>query len=108
MIMEMDQLGLFDEPSKLEKQFLKFHLANPHVYQLLVSFAREWRLKGKGKLGMAMLFEHARWVTCTQTTADDYVLNNNHRAFYARLIMRREPDLNGLFNLREQRTACFL
>jgi hypothetical protein len=34
------------------------------------------------------------------TRGDEFKLNNDYRAPYARLIMRREPDLDGLFETR--------
>jgi hypothetical protein len=33
-----------------------------------------------------------------------YKLNNNYRALYARKIMEQEPDLDGLFEIRERTT----
>ena len=103
-------LPLFQAPAKdmapLERSFWKFHLANPHVYSLLVRLAREWKDQTGRKLGIKMLFERARWEYSTRTTEEDPTLNNNHTAFYARLIMEQERDLKGIFNLREQRSKA--
>lgn len=94
-----------DDPRKLERAFWSFHHDNPHVYDLLVRLAREWQMTRGGGLGMKMLYERARWeVAVTTTTSDDYTLNNNFTAFYARLIMECEPDLAGVFKLRRQKT----
>lgn len=93
---------------KLEKAFWKFHNANPKVYRLLVKFAFQWREArgGHSKLGMKALFERVRWETSLHTTEDEnFKLNNNNTAFYARLIMDRNPDLADLFSLRKQRIA---
>ena len=69
--------------------------------QVLVRLAREWVARfGRHKLGIATLYERARWEIALTTSDPDYRLNNNFRAFYARLIMLREPDLAGLFDLR--------
>jgi hypothetical protein len=87
----------------LESQFHIFHALNPHVYDLLVTLARQWIQRTNSKLGMKALFERARWETNIQTSDKEYTLNNNYTPFYARLIMLQEPDLNGLFNLREQK-----
>lgn len=35
----------------------------------------------------------------------DYSLNNSYRAFYARLIMRNAPDLDGFFEVRAQKPS---
>jgi hypothetical protein len=92
-----DQLALCLE----ETAFDRFHADNPKVYETLVRLAREWVGRtGRHKLGIATLFERARWEIALATTDADFKLNNSYRAYYARLIMLREPDLAGLFDLR--------
>lgn len=107
---EVADLPLFQSRSlpqcPLEMAFWKFHRANPHVYALLVRLAREWKDQTGRKLGIKALFERARWEYSVRTTETAPTLNNNHTAFYARLIMEREKDLEGIFNLREQRSKA--
>jgi len=91
------------EGSKLERAFWEFHRANPHVYEWLVSYSRNWRNATKGKCGMQMLFEVLRYETMIKTRDAHFKINNNYAAFYSRLIMERESDLAGLFSLRQQR-----
>jgi hypothetical protein len=82
-------------------KFMRFHRNNPNVYETLVRLAREWvQRTGRHKLGIASLFERTRWEIAIATSDADFKLNNNYRAFYARLIMAQEKDLDGLFNLR--------
>lgn len=82
-------------------RFEQFHADNPSVYDTLTRLAREWIVKtGRRKLGIATLFERARWEIALATNDPDFRLNNNWRAFYARLIIRQEADLDGLFDLR--------
>lgn len=89
---------------KLEKAFWTFHENNEQVYHMLVKFAREWRrLKSGSQLGISLLFERVRWEKSLETGDDEFKLNNNHRAFYARLIMKHNPDLDGVFRMRQQR-----
>jgi hypothetical protein len=89
-------------PLSIPSQFDKFHAENPHVYTILVKEARKWvRQFGRQKLGIAMLFERARWVLAFATNDPDYKLNNNYRAYYARLIMHQEDDLDALFDIRD-------
>jgi hypothetical protein len=80
--------------------FLDFHAENPIVYTLLVQYARQAKSAGVKKLGIALLFERLRWYSMVETTGDEYKLNNNHRAYYARLIMKNNPDLAGMFEIR--------
>lgn len=95
-----DQLSLtFD--ATIAERFEEFHRANPHVYRVLVRLAREWvNSTGSRKLGIKSLYEVARWRLAIETSDPEYRLNNSYTAFFARLIMRHEPDLDGLFDLR--------
>jgi len=96
--------------SRLERQFLKFHQENPEVYDLIVKFTREWlRQTGKHKLGIARVYERIRWEVdlVTFRGKSTFKLPNNHRAFYARLIMHQEPDLANVFTVKRQRTSSF-
>ena len=90
----------------IEDDFAEFHAKYPEVYNQLVVLARQWKAAGHAKLGIATLYERLRWqwhVSGMQDTRG-YKLNNNYRALYARKIMADNPDLDGLFSLRE-RTA---
>lgn len=80
--------------------FRQFHRENPQVYVQLVRLARRARRSGQTRLGMKQLFEVLRWRVMLSTTDPDFKLNNNYTAHYARLIMEREADLRGMFELR--------
>ena len=88
--------------SKIEGAFWEFHGDNPHVYEELRKLARGLRKRGHTRLGIGMLFEVLRWRHLMRTTsdADGFKLNNNYRSYYARLLMARERELDGLFQLR--------
>jgi hypothetical protein len=87
--------------SATEEAFRLFHAANPEVYDRLVSLARGLVRKGNRRVGIKMLFEVLRWHhMATAGDADGFKLNNNYHSYYARLIMHREPDLAGVFELR--------
>jgi hypothetical protein len=90
---------------RIERDFREFHLAHPEVYNQLVQLARTWQSNGTAKLGIATLFEVLRWNShLNPDHTGGYKLNNNYRALYARKIMEQEPDLNGLFEIRERTT----
>jgi hypothetical protein len=94
------QLALvFD--ATIADRFEEFDRENPDVYRVLVRLAREWVARtGHHKLGIATLFEIARWEIALATSDPEFKLNNSYRAYYARLIHKQEPDLDGLFDLR--------
>ena len=95
------------ESGILEPAFWRFHEAHPEVYMHLLRFAVEWRqARGPGAhLGISALWERVRWEIeiASDRATDEPKLNNSHRASYARLLMHREPDLRGIFVLRQQR-----
>jgi hypothetical protein len=95
--------------SPMSTAFERFHAENPHVYWLMVMLARQWvERTGRGKLGAQMLLERARWEIAMRTSDPEYKMNNNWGAYYARLIMYQEPDLDGLFDLRASEADWWL
>lgn len=84
-----------------ETAFRDYHSANPQVYDKLRSFALQARRTGRRHLGMKAIFERLRWWAYVETTGDEFKLNNNYTAFYARLLMEREPELAGFFETRK-------
>ncbi len=92
--------------SKTYRDFLAFHRKNPSVYDYMVERARQAVALGRETYGLPCIFELARWesgiVKQKIRLTDDYELNNNYKAYYARLIMQQEPDLFGFFGVREE------
>lgn len=112
----MGQLSLFNESSlppikqvshspesTLEERFEEFHRANPHVYQELLKRALCLRERGVRRFGIAAIFEALRYEAAMETGGDTWKLNNDYRAFYARLLMKNVVALNGFFEIREQK-----
>ena len=91
--------------SQLEEKFLEFHSRHPEVYAALSRFAHQWRdRKGPyARLGIKMVIERVRWELALGAKDETPRLNNNHSAFYARLLMAQEPALEGMFFLKKQR-----
>lgn len=91
----------------IAEAFDLFHAANPWVYQALVRLARDLVGQGRTRIGIGMLFEVLRWHWYRGTTdvASEFVLNNNYRSRYSRLIMEQERDLAGIFETRKLTAA---
>ena len=98
--------------SKSETAFWNFHEANPRVYDLLVRYARQWRLSHPDRpVGIDLIFSRIRWlfdVVLTpspygKSTKVDFKLSNNHKPYYSRLIMEKNPDLKGIFVIKKQK-----
>ena len=99
----LDQCTLFPRrgEASIRERFEQFHAANPAVYAKLRELAL--RAQGRGKrVGMKCLWEMLRYYTSVETvSADEFKLNNDFTSRYARLLMEREPELLGYFDLRE-------
>lgn len=94
--------------TRAEEAFAAYHRANPAVYAELCKLARDLRAVGHESYGIGSLFEVIRWHRALAiNNTQDYELNNNYRAYYARLIMHREPELAGFFRLRTQKSGSF-
>jgi hypothetical protein len=97
----MTQMVIPTNQSKIEAAFVKFHTQHPEVYYELVRLARKAKARGHDRIGIGMLYEVLRWNYLVDHIDATPKMNNNYRAYYARLIMDREPDLAGIFNTRE-------
>lgn len=100
-------LDLFDEPAQVrelthEERWLAFHRAHPQVYKMLVELARDRKAAGQKHYSINRLFETMRYLKWAAWGDEPFKLNNNYRAFYARLLMLRCPDLDGFFRVRKQ------
>lgn len=93
-----------DDDDTLEAKFVRFHAANPHVYELLKEIALRAVRRGR-RVGMKAVYELARWYYSVETDGEPYKLNNNFTAFYSRILMENEPELRGFFETRQQRAA---
>lgn len=88
--------------SILFDRFSDFHLANPQVYDLIERFALELINAGHAHFGIGAVYERVRWeVAVTTRSVDGLKLNNNHRAYYARLFRARYPEHARFFATRQ-------
>lgn len=89
------------QKSRLEIEFEIFDADNPRVWELFKRFAFEAIDKGKKKLSVALIVERIRWEVYIVTDSDDdFKVNNNHRAYYARKWIDAYPVYASFFNIR--------
>jgi hypothetical protein len=99
---DQGNLFSFEEELTVTERFEAFHALNPHVYTTLVRLARRYKqATGEDKQSVQRLVEIARWDEKIRTHGENgFEINNDFRPFYSRLIMWRERDLRGVFDLR--------
>lgn len=91
----------------IQQRFDEFHAANPHVYTRLRDLALDMRRRGRSRGSIELLFAGLRWEhwIATRDPNSDFRLNDHYTSRYARLLMQREPELDGFFETRELRSA---
>ena len=86
---------------ELVRKFAEFHHDNPHVYDELRDLALRAKRHGRSNYSINGLYEVLRWHRSFETDDPEFKLSNNHRAYYARLLMVQEPELEGFFRTRK-------
>lgn len=101
-----DKIVPRDSDESITRRFQEFHAHNPRVYEMLVMLARQAKQQGRVRIGIKMLWEVVRWNLSRDLPYDEtFKLPNDFHSRYARLIMEQEPDLAGIFELRELRSV---
>jgi hypothetical protein len=109
-----DQATLFDatpqkptdatshaEPT-LEEKFKKFDADNPQVFEAFQQIATQLLARGRRQHGARAILERVRWDLSLTTTGDDFKLNNNFVALYARKLIAEDSRFSKFFALRTQ------
>lgn len=89
---------------ELRAQVKAFHKENPKVWVLFKRFTLELINRGFEHYSAKGVFERIRWESSQAENRgkNDWKLNNNHSAFYARAFMKKFPEHDGFFRTREQ------
>lgn len=86
-------------------EFVKYHKANPEMYQFFVEIAREAKRRGIKRGSIKALIEYGRW----ETSYDFSIaagFSHNFQSLYSRLIMEQEWDLREFFEIRELKAVA--
>jgi len=83
-------------------RFSEFHSSNPDVWQLFERFTLELLAAGRLHYGSGAIFERIRWHVDVETKGDSAKLNNNFRAYYARMFEVAHPQHTGFFRNRKR------
>ena len=88
---------------RYRKQFMEWWPTNMHVIEAFERYAIQLRRSGKREYySIKAILERLRWDSMLEDSALDYKLNNNHAACISRILMRLNPELDGMFQLRSQ------
>ena len=101
------QPDLFGKPPKrrpatLDESSKLWAFANEPVIQLFLKFALEAKVSGNKKFGIKAIAERCRWEhLVVKKEGAEWAINNNYMSRLARLLVQREPFLEGFFEMRK-------
>ena len=88
---------------EMRQQVKAYHTKHPEVWELFCEFAFQMISKGYKHDSAKAVFERIRWEKdAGGDGVTQFKVGNNHPAFYARAFMKKYPQHNGFFRLREQ------
>ena len=95
---------IFDDiVPRYRKQFMEWWPTNMHVIEAFERYAIELKRNGNREYySIKAILERLRWDSMLEDSALDYKLNNNHAACISRILMRLNPELDGMFQTRSQ------
>jgi hypothetical protein len=85
------------------ERFLQYNEKNPHVYELFKKYSLEAKNAGRKRFSVWLIANRIRWYTNIETTGKDFKINNDYLAFYSRLLIAENPDLDGLFLMKKMK-----
>ena len=88
---------------EMREQVNEFHNQNQDVWRLFCGFTFDLIGLGYKNYSAKAVFERIRWEKDTGGDGvNQFKLNNNYTAFYARRFMKVYPEHDGFFRTREQ------
>jgi hypothetical protein len=83
----------------------KYHNTHPEVWELFNKFTAERIAQGFKNYSVNGIFERIRWETPAGADGtQEFKIGNNFRAFYARAWMEDNPEHEGFFRTRKQKS----
>ncbi len=83
--------------------FEQYHSDNPQVYELFRKYAVMALDRGFTRFSAKAIFERLRWHYSVETSGDEFKLNNNYTAYYARKLMAEDSRFKDFFELRKHK-----
>ena len=84
----------------LEETFDRFDRESPNVWRLFKSFTFQAINAGHKHYSADAIVHRIRWHTSVETRGDDFKINSNHVAYYARKFAELFPEHAAFFRMR--------
>jgi hypothetical protein len=86
----------------MAKSFKKYDEENPKIWELFLYFSRQAKQKGFKNYSAKGIFELIRWHTKVEGKHNQFKVNNNYHADYARKLMNFDKSFQGFFRTRKR------
>lgn len=83
----------------MRETFEQYQERNPRIYKEFVHYAYQLISAGQTKIGAKAIFERIRWESKIERN-DEFKINNNFTADYARKFEQDFPHYEGIFEKR--------
>lgn len=84
-----------------KKEWWAWHKQNPLVWEYFEQFSLEAVARGRTQVSHWLIVNRIRWEISIITTGEDFKINNNYIAFYARYWNAMHPEHKNLFNIKK-------
>lgn len=85
----------------IQEDFENYNRNNPAVYNRMVELAYAAKQRGMQRVSIQLILELMRWEEYDGGVQIASGFKDKFRSRYARLIMKNNPDLDGLFEVRK-------
>lgn len=103
---EDQERSIFGEAApELIQRFKEFHDQNGFIYLKFFEKAVQILNRGRKKYSAWTIINVIRWETDLNITSEDFMINNDFIALYARLLMFHHPIFKDFFHLRSMKTS---
>ena len=104
IILEDEVVEVGKSKRELTEDFIRFHEANKHIYADLKRIAEIMYARGFKKFSISACVERLRWEHPEKSDDPDYMISNNHRSFYSRLLACDLPQYRHWFRFLKCKT----
>lgn len=101
---DTEMSGITSRHQELEAHFEEFHEGHPEVWNHFEKFTFQIIDRGFKNYAVNSIMELIRWHTDKPDVNGKSIFksNNNHHPFYARMFMKKYPEHDGFFRIRNQ------
>jgi hypothetical protein len=92
-----------DTKAQMYQKFLDFDAENPKIWDMFCLFSQQLIHAGWDRYSADAILHRVRWETAVRGVNDQFKINNNYSAFYARKFREHYPEYEEFFETRKSK-----